>query len=331
MTGMTSRAGSAEAWPSLPVEDWADTRDTLQLWTQIVGKVRLASSPLLNHWWNVPLYVTARGLTTSLMWAEAGGGFQIDFDFVAHQLGILTADGDERHVVLEPRPVADFYHVVMGFLAELGVQPEIWPVPVEIPGAIPFDQDQMHSSYDRDQVERWWRLLISASLVMNEFRTRFVGKSSPVHLFWGALDLASTRFSGRPAPPHGGGAPNCGPHVMLEAYSQEVSSCGYWSGGAAEGAFYSYAYPEPDGYRAAPVEPIEAFYDESLGEFILPYEVVRTAADPATTLLSFLQSTYAAAADTGDWDRPALERPPPPWTSSGVALSGPSLRAQLNG
>jgi len=331
MAGTSSREDSAEAWPSLPVEEWAPTRDTLQLWTQIVGKVRLASSPLLNHWWNVPLYVTARGLTTSLMWTDTGRGFQIDFDFVAHRLRILTVDGDERHIELEPRPVASFYHDVMSHLADLGIRPEIWPVPVEIPGAIPFEQDQTHSSYDRQHVERWWRLLVSTCLVINEFRTRFVGKSSPVHLFWGALDLASTRFSGRSAPPHDGGAPNCGPHVMLEAYSQEVSSCGYWPGGAAEGAFYSYAYPEPTGYRAAPVEPVEASYDESLGEFILPYEVVRTAADPAGTLLSFLQSTYAAAADTAGWDRAALERTPPPWTSSGVALSGPSLRAQLDG
>jgi hypothetical protein len=329
MTGTSSRAGSAGAWPPLPVDKWAATRDTLQLWTQIVGKVRLASSPLLNHWWNVPLYLTARGLTTSLMWTEAGQGFQIDFDFVDHRLDIITATGDRRHVTLEPRTVADFYRVLMDRLAEVGVRPEIWDVPVEIPGAIPFEQDHDHSSYNRDHVERWWRALISASLVLNEFRTCFVGKSSPVHLFWGALDLATTRFSGRPAPPHAGGAPNCSPHVMLEAYSQEVSSCGYWPGGAAEGTFYSYAYPEPQGYRTAPVEPAEAFYDETLGEYLLPYEAVRTAPDPGSKLLSFLHSTYAVAADTGGWDRDLLERPPPPWTSSCVALSGPPLRAQL--
>jgi hypothetical protein len=329
MAGSTSRLDLTEAWPSLPVEDWSSTRDTLQLWTQIVGKVRLASSPLLNHWWNVTLYVTARGLTTSLMWTDAGRGFQIDFDFVSHRLDIVMATGVERRLALEPRSVADFYQDLMGRLAELGVRPEIWNMPVEISGAIPFDQDQTHCSYNPDQVERWWRLLISTSRVLNQFRTSFVGKSSPVHLFWGALDLASTRFSGRPAPPHLGGALNCSPHVMIEAYSQEVSSCGYWPGGAAEGAFYSYAYPEPDGYQVAPVEPAEAFYDESLGEFILPYEVVRTARDPDSTLLSFLHSTYAAAADTGGWDRAGLERTPPPWTRSGVALSGPSLRAQL--
>jgi hypothetical protein len=329
MTGTTSRVGSAGAWPSLPVEAWAGTRDTLQLWTQIVGKVRLASSPLLNHWWNVPLYLTARGLTTSLMWTDAGLGFQIDFDFIDHRLDISTAGGEQRQVVLEPRTVADFHRDLIGRLAELGVRPEIWDMPVEIPGAIAFQQDHEHSSYDGDYVQRWWRALISASLVFNEFRTCFVGKSSPVHLFWGALDLATTRFSGRPAPPHAGGAPNCSPHVMLEAYSQEVSSCGYWPGGAGEGAFYSYAYPEREGYRTASVEPAEAFYDESLGEYLLPYEVVRRAHDPGSMLLSFLHSTYAAAADTGGWDRDTLERPPPPWTSSCVALSGPSLRALL--
>jgi len=319
-----------DAWPSLPVSDWAATRDTLQLWTQIVGKVRLASSPLLNHWWNVPLYVTARGLTTSLMWTGDGQGFQIDFDFIDHRLDILTASGGRRQVALEPRSVADFHRDLTGRLGELGVRPEIWNMPVEIPGAIPFEEDQTHASYNREYVERWWRLMISSSLVLNEFRTSFVGKSSPVHLFWGALDLASTRFSGRPAPPHAGGAPNCAPHVMLEAYSQEVSSCGYWPGGGAEGAFYSYAYPEPPGYREAPVAPVEAFYDESLGEFLLPYEVIRSAADPGTTLLTFLETTYAAAADAGHWDRPALERTPPPWTRSWVALSGPSLRAKLS-
>jgi len=319
-----------DAWPSLRVSDWAATRDTLQLWTQIVGKVRLASSPLLNHWWNVPLYVTARGLTTSLMWTGDGRGFQIDFDFIDHRLDIVTASGGRRQVALEPRSVADFYRDLTGRLGELGVRPDIWNMPVEIPGAIPFEEDQTHASYEREYVERWWRLMISSTLVLNEFRTSFVGKSSPVHLFWGALDLASTRFSGRPAPPHAGGAPNCAPHVMLEAYSQEVSSCGYWPGGAAEGAFYSYAYPEPPGYREAPVAPAEAFYDESLGEFLLPYEVVRSAADPGTTLLTFLDATYAAAADAGHWDRAALERTPPPWTRSWVALSGPSLRSKLS-
>jgi Family of unknown function (DUF5996) len=319
-----------DAWPSLPVSDWAATRDTLQLWTQIVGKVRLASSPLLNHWWNVPLYVTARGLTTSLMWTGDGRGFQIDFDFIDHRLDIVTASGGRRQVALEPRSVADFYRDLTGRLGELGLRPEIWNMPVEIPGAIPFEEDQTHASYEREYVERWWRLMISSTLVLNEFRTSFVGKSSPVHLFWGALDLASTRFSGRPAPPHAGGAPNCAPHVMLEAYSQEVSSCGYWPGGAAEGAFYSYAYPEPPGYREAPVAPAEAFYDESLGEYLLPYEVIRNAADPGTTLLTFLETTYAAAADGGHWDRAALERTPPPWTRSWVALSGPSLRSQLS-
>lgn len=314
------------AWPSLPVDEWVATRDTLQLWTQIIGKVRLSHSPLLNHWWNVPLYVTARGLSTSLMWSTDGRGLQIDFDFVEHQLRIDASDGTRRIVVLEPRSVADFYAEVMGRLDELGVHPDIWAMPAEIPGAIPFDEDHVHSSYDRDQVERFWRLLIRTSQVFHDFRTTFVGKSSPVHLFWGTLDLAATRFSGRAAPPHPGGAPHCPPHVMLEAYSQEVSSAGYWPGGAAEGAYYSYAYPEPAGYRDARVSPREASYNSDLGEFLLPYEVVRTADDPRAVLLGFLQSTYEAAADRGGWDRGALERTPPSWTRNRVALPGPFPR-----
>jgi hypothetical protein len=317
------------AWPALPVADWAATRDTLQLWTQVVGKVRLAHSPLLNHWWNVPLYVTARGLTTSLMWAGDGRGVQIDFDFVAHELVIAVSDGRRRAIALEPMSVAAFYAAVSDRLAELDVAGSIWTMPVEIEGAVPFERDEEHASYDRDQVERFWRLLVSTTHVLNEFRTTFVGKSSPVHLFWGALDLATTRFSGRGAPRHPGGAPHCGPHVMEEAYSQEVSSAGYWPGGGGdEGAFYSYAYPEPDGYRDHPVRPAAARYDEALGEFVLPYEMVRRADDPRATLLAFLQSTYEAAAHCAGWDRAALEREPPAWAPDGVALPGPLLRAR---
>ena len=313
-------------WPSLPLDEWAETRDTLQLWAQIVGKIRLAHSPLLNHWWNVPLYVTARGLTTSLMWTADQRGFQIDFDFVAHQLNIVVSDGSQGMVELEDRPVAEFYVEVMHKLDEVGIHREIWTMPVEIPGAIPFEDDYVHHTYNRDDVERFWRLLITTSHVFNEFRTTFVGKSSPVHLFWGALDLATTRFSGRSAPPHTGGAPNCAPHVMLEAYSQEVSSAGYWPGGGTEGAFYSYAYPEPAEYRNAPVTPAQAYYDGDLGEFVLPYEVVRTSDDPHAVLLGFLQSTYEAAANEAGWDRATLERPPPSWTRDLVALPGPLLR-----
>jgi hypothetical protein len=314
-------------WPSLPVAEWAATRDTLQLWTQVVGKIRLASSPLLNHWWNVPLYVTAHGLTTSLMWTDDRRGFQIDFDFVAHELRITVSDGGIGVVPLTAQSVADFYGAVVDALADLGIAVDIWTTPVELPDAIPFEDDRTHADYDRDQVERFWRLLVTVDQVFNEFRTTYVGKSSPVHLFWGAFDLATTRFSGRAAPTHTAGAPNCGPHVMIEAYSQEVSSAGYWPGGDGEGVFYSYAYPEPEGFRAAVVMPAAAHYDDALGEFVLPYEAVREADDPRGTLLDFLDSTYRAAAERGKWDRAALERTPPPWTSGGVALAGSRLRS----
>jgi hypothetical protein len=307
---------NAAAWPEIPVAAWESTRDTLQLWTQIVGKVRLAHSPLANHWWNVTLYVTARGLTTSLMWTDDGRGFQIDFDFVAHRLEITVTDGQRRVLALEPRSVADFHAEVVARLAELGIAARVWRMPVEIEGAIPFDEDHEHASYDREYVERFWRVLVTSTHVFNEFGTTFVGKASPVHFFWGAIDLAYTRFSGRTAPRHPGGAPNCAPYVMEEAYSQEVSSCGYWPGGGAEGAYYAYTYPEQAGYRDARVTPAAARYDEQLGEFLLPYEAVRTSADPRATLLGFLQSTYDAAADRGGWDRAELERTPPPWSRS---------------
>lgn len=298
-------------WPALPVADWQDTRDTLQLYTQVVGKVRMANTPLQNHWWNVALYPTARGLTTSLMAHPTGPSFQIDVDFLAHRLEISTVDGQQRSLALEPRTVADFYAAVMGLLDELGVRTTIWPVPVEIPGAVPFTKDRTHASYDADAVRRFWLALVDMARVFDVFRARFVGKASPVHLFWGGLDLAYTRFSGRTAPPHPGGAPNCGPQVMHEAYSQEVSSCGYWPGPPGEeGVFYAYAYPEPPDYRTAPVLPDGAGWDDGLAEFVLPYEVVRTAADPDALLLEFLQSTYEAAATTAGWDRAALERPP---------------------
>jgi hypothetical protein len=299
----------SNAWPSIPVADWEDTRDTLHLYLQVVGKVRLANEPRLNHWWNVPLYVTARGLTTSLMPHPTGPSFQIDFDFVDHRLDVETATGQVRSLDLAPRSVADFYEQVMALLVDLGVETEIWPMPVEIPGAIPFPEDHDHDSYDADAVHRFWLALVEMDRVLNVFRARFVGKSSPVHLFWGAIDVALTRFSGRTAPLHPGGAANCGPHVMWEAYSHEVSSCGYWPGPPGEeGIFYAYAYPEPPGYRDSAVSPQEARWDDGLGEFILPYEVVRTAADPDAALLEFAQSTYEAAANTADWDRAALER-----------------------
>jgi hypothetical protein len=299
-----------ERWPTIPVAEWQDTRDTLQLYTQVVGKVRLANEPLTNHWWNVPLYLTARGLTTLPMPHPTGSAFQIDFDFVDHRLEVVTVTGDRRSLALEPRSVADFYDEVMRLLDELDVATEIWAVPVEIPAAIPFHHDHSHGSYEPDAVQRFWLALVEMQRVFKVFRTRFVGKSSPIHLFWGALDLAHTRFSGRRAPPHPGGAPNCGPHVMWEAYSHEVSSCGYWPGPPGEeGVFYAYAYPEPPGYRDSVVEPTGARWDDDLGEFVLPYELVRTADDPDGLLLAFLQSTYDAAATAAAWDRPALDRP----------------------
>lgn len=296
-------------WPPIPVADWQDTRDTLHLYTQVVGKVRMVNEPRLNHWWNVPLYVTARGLTTSLMPHPTGPAFQIDFDLVDHRLDITTVTGQHRSLDLVPRPVAEFYAATMSLLDELGVATDIWTMPVEIPDAVLFPDDRLHASYDPEGVHRFWLALVEIDRVLKVFRTRFVGKSSPVHVFWGSLDVAYTRFSGRTAPPHPGGAPNCGPHVMWEAYSHEVSSCGYWPGPPGEeGVFYAYAYPEPPGYLDTPIGVDGARWDDGLGEFVLPYELVRTAPDPDAVLLEFLQRTYEAAAVTADWDRAALER-----------------------
>jgi hypothetical protein len=294
------------AWPSVPVAAWEGTRDTLHLWSQVIGKVCLARTPLVNHWWNATLHVTARGLATPLLPGGPGPSFQMEFDFLGHRLGIATADGRQRTVALEPKSVADFYAEVMARLDELDLATPIWPVPVEIEGAIPFPDDRDHASYDPEAVTRFWQSLVQADRVMRDFRSRFLGKASPVHFFWGAFDLAVTRFSGREAPPHPGGAPNTGPHVMHEAYSHEVSSCGYWPGGNAEGTFYAYAYPEPAGFAEWPV-PAGAHYLEGLGEFVLPYESVRTADDPDGLLMAFLQATYEAAAEPGGWDRPHLE------------------------
>jgi hypothetical protein len=295
-------------WPELPVETWQPTRDTLTLWLQVVGKIRIARTPLLNHWWNAPLYVTTRGLTTSLMPAGAGRGFAIDLDFLAHRLDVTTTLGQSRSMGLSPKSVKDFYVELMELLDGLDLVTDIWPVPVELPDAIPFAEDTTHTSYDSGAVTAFWRTLVEVERVFTVFRARFLGKASPVHLFWGALDLATTRFSGRPAPPHPGGLPNCGPHVMHEAYSHEVSSSGYWPGGEAEGVFYSYAYPEPHGYRTRPAGPAGARFDDELGEFVLPYTAVRTAQAPDAVLLHFLHQTYEAAAIAGGWDRAALER-----------------------
>lgn len=312
MTGKPTRiaqdASTGDGWPE-PPRDWEDSRATFHLWTQVVGKIRLACTPLISHWWNTPLYVTARGLTTSLIPYSAGRGFQIDFDLLDHRLSITTTDGAQRTHDLRPESVADFYQAVMGLLAELDLPVEIWTMPVEIPGAIPFDTDHDHAAYDPEQVQRFWRTMVESQRVFERFRHRFVGKTSPVHLFWGSLDLATSRFSGREAPPHPGGAAHCGPEVMREAYSREVSSSGYWAGTNGEGLYYSYVYPEPSGFRDAIVQPAGAGYDSVFGQFTLPYETVRSAPDPDATLLEFLQSTYDAAADLGDWDRALLERP----------------------
>jgi hypothetical protein len=289
-----------DPWPALPLEQWQDTRDTLHLWTQVVGKVRLALAPAVNHWWHVPLYVDSVGLTTSLM-PYRGLGVEVVFDVTRHQLVVRTTAGGRRRMALEPRSVADFTAEFRSHLTELGVDVAITRTPVEVAEAIPFDEDHEHASYDPDAVHRFWTSLVSAHRVLSRFRGGFRGKASPVHFFWGGFDLATTRFSGRAAPPHPGGVPHCPDWVMTEAYSEEVSSCGYWPGGAAEGAFYAYAYPEPPGYRQQPVEPAAAAFDAGLGEFVLPYADVRTAEDPDAHLLRFLTSTHAAAVATAGW------------------------------
>ncbi|WP_199582787.1 DUF5996 family protein [Blastococcus sp. TF02-9] len=291
------------------VADWIDTRDTLHLWLQIVGKVRMAHAPMLNHWWQTTLYVSPRGLTTSAV-PYADGSFDIEFDFIEHLLRIRHSDGRQRTVALEPKSVAEFYGQTMAALDELDIETPIHASPNEVQEAIPFAEDHVHASYDRAAAHSFWRQLLQADRVLEEFRSHFVGKVSPVHFFWGAMDLACTRFSGRPAPPHPGGAPNCPDWVMVEGYSGELSSAGFWPGGGEEGAFYAYAYPEPAGFAEQPGLPEGAFYSHELSEYLLPYEVVAEAADPDATLTEFLQATYEAAAVHGRWDRAALEDDP---------------------
>ena len=300
---------ATETWPALRVEDWAATRDTLHMWTQIVGKIRLAQAPMVNHWWQVPLYVSPRGLSTSAI-PHGSGLFDIEFDFIDHQLYIRSSTGQQKSMYLEPKSVAAFYAETMAALRALDLDVTISPSPVEVERAIPFAEDTEHASYAPEHAQKFWRQLVAAHRVMSLFRARFIGKTSPVHFFWGAMDMACTRFSGRTAPPHPGGAPNCGDWVMVEGYSHELASCGFWPGGSAEGTFYAYAYPEPDGYAQHPVQPKEAFYDTNIQEFLLPYEAVRTAQDPDAMLLEFLQTTYQAAADNAGWDRHALEDDP---------------------
>ena len=297
-------------WPSLRVEDWEDTRDTLHMWAQIVGKVRLAKAPMVNHWWQATTYVTPRGLTTGAI-PDGSRAFDMEIDFCAHELAIQVEGGDRRAVALEPKTTAQFYAETMAALDELGVEVSIRPVPVEVEQAIPFAEDTVHASYDAEAARLFWGQLVQADRVLREFRTRFTGKVSPVHVFWGGLDMAVTRFSGRRAPRHPGGAPNCGDWVMVEGYSHELSSAGFWPGGGGEGQFYSYAYPEPAGYRDHPVEPAAARYSEDAGQYLLGYQEVRESADPDATLLAFLQSTYEAVADNGEgWDREALDYRP---------------------
>jgi hypothetical protein len=305
-----SDAARADAWPSLPFDEWAEVGATLHLWTQIVGKIRLAQMPWTNHSWHVPLYLTARGLTTATLPYE-GRALQIDFDFVAHRLDIRTSDGAQRTRPLRAEAVADFHHALFEELAAVGVSIAISDMPTEIEAPIRFSEDRTHASYEPELVNRFWRILLQTERVFQRFRARFIGKCSPVHFFWGSFDLAVTRFSGRTAPEHPGGIPHLPDWVAREAYSHENSSAGFWTGGGPHPfpLYYSYVYPEPAGFRDADVPVADAFYSDALREFVLPYDAVREAASPDAVLLAFLEASYAAAADRGGWDRAALERP----------------------
>lgn len=299
---------ASDNWPALALDDWRDTCTTLHLWTQIVGKIRLQCMPWINHSWHVTLYVTARGLTTGLMHHETRS-FAIDFDFIEHQLRITVSDGSRRAVPLRAMSVAGFHAELFAVLQDLGLAITIHGRPNELEEAIPFAEDHSHAAYDPEYARRFWRALVQVERVFQAFRAGFVGKCSPVHFFWGSFDLALTRFSGRPAPLHPGGVPHLPDRVVQEAYSHEVSSCGFWPGGGPHPypLFYSYAYPEPEGFRTTHIKPDHAFYSETLREFILPYDAVRQAASPATTLTAFLESTYEAAAVSASWDRAVLE------------------------
>jgi len=308
--GPSPRSGCdlARVWPPLPIDEWRETFTTLQLWTQVVGKIKLASTPATNHWWNVALHLTSRGLSTLPMF-HGSRIFQIDFDLIDHQLVISASTGESRRFHLVSLSVARFHQQTMDALRELGLDVSIHATPVELPEVIPFAQDEVHRAYDPVYAEQYWQILLQVERVLGLFRARFIGKVSPIHFFWGAGDLAVTRFSGRPAPEHRGGVPNCPAWVMTEAYSHEVISCGFWPGGqGADAAFYAYAYPEPAGLRDQAIDVGGAYYDAALGEFILPYESMRRAQDPEATLLRFLQRTYEVAADLAGWDRAGLER-----------------------
>jgi hypothetical protein len=296
-------------WPPLPLGDWRPTRDTLHMWTQIVGKVRLALATPVNHWWHVPLYVTAQGLSTSPM-PYGDRAVQIDFDLCGHELALSVSDGQRVVLPLQSQTVANFYRVLMSALADLGVQVHIWPVPVEVPDPIPFERDQVHAEYDPTYAHRFLHVLLAADRALERHRSRFLGKSSPVHFFWGSFDLAVTLYSGRPAPEHPG-APGVARQVMVEAYSREEASFGFWPGDDRfpKPAFYAYAYPEPPGFRDIQVRPDHAFFSSSLGEFLLPYEQARQMPHPERAIAAFLDSTYDAAAGLAHWDRATLERP----------------------
>jgi hypothetical protein len=324
---MATTAGSLpEQWPSLPLEAWSETYATVHLWTQIVGKIRLAQSPWVNHSWHVTLYVSARGLSTSPI-PYGARTFQLDLDFVDHQLTIQSSDGGRRALRLEPQSVAAFYGRVMEELGKLDLRVRISKKPNEVADPTRFDRDDIHRAYDPEYANRFWRVLVQADRVFKKFRARFVGKCSPVHFFWGAPDLAVTRFSGRRAPEHPGGIPNLPDWVTREAYSHEVSSCGFWPGGGAIAypAFYSYAYPEPTGFQDVPVKPDGAFYSRELREFLLPYDRVRQSDSPDETLLEFLQTTYQTAATLARWDRSALERNHDPKSAAQLAAAGDPL------
>ena len=298
--------------PELDLNAWAATQSTLQRWIQIVGKTRLKFAPMQNHWWQVVLYVTTRGLTTSPIPYE-GRTFEVSFDFVNHELVILTSEGETRAMPLRSRSVAEFYDEYLATLRSLGVTAKLWPVPQEMPDTLRFNDDHIHDSYDPDAAHRCWQVLVFTDRTLKDFRGRFIGKCSPSHFWWGGFDLACTRFSGKPAPPHPGGIPNLADYVTRESYSYECISAGWWPGNVggpvAEAAFYAYSYPEPPGCDVAPVEPEGAYYHPQMREWVLPYEVVRNAPDPEHTLLQFLQSTYDAAARLAKWDRARLERP----------------------
>ncbi len=300
----------SQAWPALPYLAWRDTYSTLHLWTQIVGKIRLAQTPWMNHSWHVPLYVTARGLTTSPI-PFGPRVLDLTFDFIQHALLIDVSDGGQNRIPLQPRSVADFRDELMKALASLGIVVSFNDHPCEIPGAVPFSNDHTHASYDSSAAHALWQALVQIDRVLKRFRSGFLGKASPVHFFWGSFDLAVTRFSGRAAPPFASKVPGVANEVMRDAYSHEVSSGGFWPGGNGvdHACFYSYAYPAPAGFNKAAVQPAEASFSEALGEFILPYDVVRFAPDPDATLLNFLQSTYEAAARLAGWDRGVLECP----------------------